>query len=101
MVTNGAVAEWMKEGYITAKKLELLAEDQQYRCALSGMHLEPEDASLDHIVPLSSGGRNEIGNVQIVHREINAMKGTLDARRFIELCRMVASHADANGQRYS
>jgi 5-methylcytosine-specific restriction endonuclease McrA len=91
MVTNYGTAEWMYQGAITGKKLELLAERQQYRCALSGLLLDPDDASLDHIVPIARGGPNVMENVQIVHREINAMKGAMDTKRFVELCRLVAA----------
>jgi 5-methylcytosine-specific restriction endonuclease McrA len=72
---------------------ELIAR-QQYCCALTGVSLCPEDAQLDHVVAIANGGDNSIGNMQVVHKTINAMKGTLSNRELITWCRMVATHAD-------
>ena len=72
---------------------ELIAR-QQYCCALTGLSLCPEDAQLDHVVAIANGGDNSIGNMQVVHKTINAMKGTLSNREFITWCRMVATRAD-------
>lgn len=69
--------------------MELIAR-QNYRCRLSGMRLTPNEASLDHITPVSDGGDHEIANLQWVHRDVNKMKGTMTQERFIDLCRMVA-----------
>lgn len=41
--------------------------------ALSGAH--PRGATLDHIVPVSSGGRHERRNLQLAHRACNSAKG--------------------------
>lgn len=75
----------------TATRGELLslAEKQGYRCALSGIQLSPDDASLDHIKSVANGGSHEIDNLQILHKEINRMKGTLSNEEFIALCRKV------------
>lgn len=81
---------------VTAKDLLLLAESQLFRCALSGVAIEPNSSSLDHIVPVSSGGSHAIGNLQWVDRRINAMKGELAVSEFVELCRAVADHAIAH-----
>lgn len=69
-----------------------LIEKQEYRCALSGMPLTPDIASLDHIVPVSKGGKHEVGNVAWVHEEINRMKGTLSKDEFLAMCLKVVEH---------
>ena len=75
-------------------ELRNLIAKQQYCCALTGVSLSPEEAQLDHIVAIANGGDNSIGNMQVVHKTANAMKGTLPNREFITWCRMVAAHAD-------
>ena len=77
---------------ITAKKVMQLVERQRYRCALTGRELTPSTASLDHKMPLSRVGQHSMSNLWIVHREINAAKGTMTIDEFIALCREVSEH---------
>lgn len=78
---------------VTTSELLSLAESQSFRCALTGICLTPESSSLDHIVPVASGGSHEIGNLQWVDSRVNTMKGEMPVDEFIELCQMVARHA--------
>jgi 5-methylcytosine-specific restriction endonuclease McrA len=78
----------------TAKRIRRLIEIQDFRCAMTGIELKPEDANLDHIIPVAAGGDHSMGNVQIVHRVINQMKSTLRKDAFIEWCRRVVAYAD-------
>ena len=81
----------------TAKRIRQLIEDQVFRCAMTGLELAPEDADLDHIVPVAAGGEHVMGNVQVVHKVINQMKSTLPKNDFIHWCRQVVEHADRHG----
>ena len=78
----------------TAKRIRRLVEQQNERCALTGIQLTPDDANLDHIIPIASGGKHEMSNVQVVHKTINRMKGTLPQGEFIEWCGRVVKFAD-------
>ena len=71
-----------------------LIEKQKYRCALSGVELTPETAALDHIVPITDGGGDDIDNLQWVHEEINRMKGTMDNDQFIKTVKRIARWND-------
>lgn len=53
-----------------------------WRCGLCGRHVDntltwphPQSASLDHIVPLSKGGRHRRDNVHVSHLACNLAKG--------------------------
>ena len=74
-------------------------EQQEYRCALTGMPItfpksssSPEryTASLDRI---DSDGGYSVGNIQWVHKDVNIMKGALPENYFLELCERVVHHA--------
>jgi len=78
----------------TAKRIRRLVELQGFRCAMTGLELTPEDANLDHVVPIAAGGKHVMQNVQVVHKVINQMKSTLPKDAFIEWCRRVVAYAD-------
>lgn len=80
---------------ITMEEAWRLFEQQNRRCALSGMPLEfPKDrnphggtTSLDRI---DSNGDYTLDNVQWVHKDINRLKNTFDQDYFISLCKAIA-----------
>lgn len=81
-----------KPDTVTGKQILELIERQNYRCALSGRKLTPETASLDHVVPLSRGGKHDISNLQVLDFRVNAAKGTLTIEEFTTLCGEVIEH---------
>jgi DNA-binding CsgD family transcriptional regulator len=85
-VPNGLLTDETVTG---ARLLELI-EDQQYRCALSGVELEPDTAVLDHKTPRNRGGRHELSNVWFLHRDVNRAKGTMTVDEFRLMCSRVA-----------
>jgi 5-methylcytosine-specific restriction endonuclease McrA len=72
------------------RMLLALLEAQGYLCALTGVRLEVETAELDHKVPVSRGGTNDLSNLQWVHKSINRAKGTMTNEEFVEACVKVA-----------
>ena len=54
----------------------LILEDKP--CALCGRKIDLVDTSLDHIVPLSTGGTNTVDNIQIMHKWCNLFKMDMD-----------------------
>lgn len=83
--------DYEEEGdFPTTQQLMDLLEQQEYRCALSGVKLSPELAELDHKVPLAKGGSNAVSNVQWLHKRINRMKGSMKQDDFVDMCSKVA-----------
>lgn len=80
---------------ITTSALRQLLVKQNYRCALTGWDLRPENASVDHVQPLARGGTNTIGNIQIVHGDANRAKGVMSQAEFLALCRAVTNNLSA------
>lgn len=52
--------------------------DRSHRCRGCGKEIEQfEDASLDHIIPRSKGGRTRLCNLQLMHKNCNSKKSNI------------------------
>lgn len=74
---------------LSKKYLWELFEAQQRKCALSGIPLDWEVASLDRI---DSNKEYIQSNVQWVHKDINKMKFDLEQKYFIEMCELIVKN---------
>ncbi len=81
-------------GSINAQRILGLLKRQNYCCALTGRELTPDNAALDHILPMSRGGKNLIQNAQALHKDVNRAKSVFTNEEFIQLCREVVAWAD-------
>jgi 5-methylcytosine-specific restriction endonuclease McrA len=61
-----------------------------YECYITGDIIPAYKISLDHIIPLSQGGEDNINNIGITNWKINRMKGDNTLEEFIELCNKVS-----------
>jgi 5-methylcytosine-specific restriction endonuclease McrA len=77
----------------TAEIMSLLRR-QNFRCALTGERLAPDNAALDHIKPICRGGDHTIENIQALTDTANRAKGSLTQDEFIQLCRDVVAWSD-------
>jgi len=63
-------------------------KEQRGLCALSGRKLD-RSAHLDHILPVSRGGSNEICNLQWLDPMVNQAKSNMTDVEFLNLCQEV------------
>ena len=66
-------------------------------CYLTGQAIDlnqPETYNLDHIIPTSKGGSNDLDNLQICLKEANAAKGELTHEELYDLCEKILSWKD-------
>lgn len=77
---------------VTANVLWSLAKKQKCRCAISGIKLTKDNVSIDHIKPLSKGGKTEIENIQIVDRHVNVMKNDKSLDELLFFCREIVKN---------
>jgi len=72
------------------KELKELLEKQKYKCALTGDSISLEtDIELDHIIPTSNSGKQELSNVRWVTKEANRLKQDLTDEKLKELCKKI------------
>lgn len=65
-----------KEATQLGRDLHALFDSQGGLCALTGLPMLPGvNASVDHVVPRSKGGLDEVGNLRWIRREMNDFKG--------------------------
>jgi len=57
---------------------------QSYRCFFCGIELREEDASIEHINPLSRGGTRTEDNEVVCHKSLNETFGQLELKRKVE-----------------
>ena len=78
--------------YIMAEDLRSLWLRQGGLCGLTGQPMDVMTATIDHIVPISRGGSNELSNLRWTTKAANQAKGNLLDEEFLALCRQVAEH---------
>jgi len=66
-----------------AKLIAYLMERDGNRCRIPGcgyksrrIGVGPRKASLDHVIPLTKGGLNELSNIQLAHLRCNLVKNS-------------------------
>ncbi len=79
---NRRAKKMLNGGTITAKEWKEAVEKYGNKCLYPGC--ESTDVTMDHIVPISKGGRHEINNVQPLCQKHNSKKSTqvVDYRPF-------------------
>lgn len=69
---DGQLLYWsqrLKHHPLLGGKLARLLKDQQGKCRYCGLVFKDGDIwEIDHLVPKSQGGRNTLGNCQVLHR---------------------------------
>jgi 5-methylcytosine-specific restriction endonuclease McrA len=61
---------------VAIKKLKpAIVRRDGWICAICGEFVQYDDLSIDHMVPISRGGRDDKKNLQVAHRRCNSRKG--------------------------
>ena len=72
------------EGYYDGKEVAILLEIQSGLC-LCGADISAGNHTVDHYIPLSRGGSNNLANLQLLCRPCNAQKGVKTMDEWLEL----------------
>lgn len=75
------------------ENLQALLKTQNYKCAITKDNISFEsDIELDHILPTSKGGLNDLSNVRWVTKEVNRLKGNLTDSELKALCYKISNY---------
>ena len=77
------------------KDLRSILEEQEYKCAMTGDDLTPENTAFDHIIPLSEGGSSEKFNLQAVLKSVNSSKHEMGVQDYVDMCAKVIKRIGA------
>jgi 5-methylcytosine-specific restriction endonuclease McrA len=72
---------------ISAFDLWKIAKRQCLKCPLTGRHLTRENISIDHTIPLSSGGTNDRSNLRFVDYHANLAKASFSEAELLTLAK--------------
>lgn len=81
------------EWELSIEFVDAMYELQHGNCALSGLPIAWSKQHWDHTASIDriDNSRGYLpDNVQLVHKELNMMRGSLEPERFVELCKLVA-----------
>lgn len=70
------------------------------KCYLTGVVInldDPSAYSLDHIIPISRGGTNDISNCGLVSKKANLLKNDLTYDELIQFCKLILKNHTENG----
>jgi HNH endonuclease len=97
MLRLRANALW--KNYDRGQDLQDLWDAQRGICPYTGIAMASTlEAEIDHAIPKSSGGSNDIGNLQFVLKEVNRMKFSLGESDFLRLVKTVYRHCVKTGK---
>lgn len=86
---------------ITALWLITQLKGQKYKCAISGRPITEMDCEVDHILPSSRGGSDELDNLRLVCPAANRAKTYMTDEELVILCREILKTLGGEHERRS
>lgn len=62
------------------------------KCAICGKPVKFKKMTVDHKIPISKGGTNDLSNLQLAHLTCNRAKADMLADEFAELAEQIVMH---------
>lgn len=63
------------------------------KCAICGKPVKFKEMTVDHRVPLTKGGTNDLGNLQLAHLSCNRAKADMLPDELSELAEQIVRHS--------
>lgn len=84
-------ASYRLKSILRVSDLKKLWNDQDGKCFYTGEVLIPgENASIDHQIPRSKGGNDDITNLRWVTNQVNMIKSSLTHEQFLDFCKKIS-----------
>lgn len=83
-ITSVEIKKKTKRKQYTTEQRKIIYQKANGRCQLCGRKIEYEDMTLDHIVPLSWGGADEMENLQCTCFPCNKFKSNILPDQFVD-----------------
>jgi 5-methylcytosine-specific restriction endonuclease McrA len=84
----------IKQTTPTALELEQWLTRATYVCYYSGVELTLDSLTIDHKIPISKGGTNELENLCVASHHMNTAKGNMTAEEFMDLLLLIRKWED-------
>ncbi|MFA5176370.1 MAG: DUF262 domain-containing protein [Candidatus Nanoarchaeia archaeon] len=65
------------------EKKQILLNQKNFCPLCNSVLFHGEDIEVDHIIPISMGGKDKIENLQITHKDCNRKKGTKNIKKYL------------------
>ena len=94
---NAFMKSGLTRGYnwdITIEEIDTMYQEQDGLCAYSGLPIGWSSERWDHTASIDRIDNNNgysMDNIQLVHKKVNMMRGTLGDEEFKELCTLIAN----------
>ncbi|TGL76902.1 HNH endonuclease [Leptospira jelokensis] len=79
----------MEKFKLRAGHIRKLLNDQNFRCFISGLELTYENVEIEHIIPLSKGGKHELTNLCLIDKSLKELKRFKTKEEIIKLCKII------------
>ena len=51
----------------------------------TGKYIKRKDRSIEHIIPRSKGGKNDLFNYAVTHKDLNNQRGNMDMKQWLQI----------------
>lgn len=77
---------------VAADAYHLLTVEQNFRCALSGRALRPQNTSIVHKVPRLKGGKHQLSNIYLVDSSLASLARKHSYGEIIKICECILNY---------
>ncbi|PJZ36999.1 hypothetical protein CH354_07715 [Leptospira levettii] len=79
----------MEKFKLKAGHIRSLLNQQNFKCYISGIELTYENVEIEHIQPLTKGGKHELENLCLIEKSLRELKRLKTREEILELCKVI------------
>lgn len=82
----------MEKFKLKAGHIRTLLQKQNFKCYVSGIELTYENVEIEHIQPLTKGGKHELENLCLIDKSLRELKRLNTKKEILELCKVIIAY---------